>query len=876
MLFGGTLDRGELGALPLVRMPKARTRALQFTLEDSGVGGERFRARRARERAATRALPGELGLTDAHAAELADALGKGGSCAARENALERRLAEQLCALPPLRACWSETARVRPVNAVSHAVSPGPVRRRLRDARRSKKRSSSSSRRAPVVPRAPLSAAATLRQHLLESQTNSEALARSLTADVAAARDLVGSSHIDASQFGAAAAYVRASGLDRLERVFARALRAEVFAFFEEWKEFVEALRVADVARRRMRQAAALCVWRGFTAIVRDLMRRAWTAWRLEVLQAGSAEVFEQRSRSAVEMQRTTRGHAARCEMRRRLFASRAARREARCVAIQSLCRCRAALKNFHRLREERVANRAAVILQSVARSRLSRKRVLRELSTKRETAAATALQAALRGCTARAKVARLRLCVLEKRSATSLQNAQRARLAKRRCQELRKAQREKRAASQIQSLARAVTARERCARLELQRETRRVRRATAAVRIQTVQRRVLAHSATCDRLRDFTAKRQRHFAAAALVQRRARGAQARLACFSKREQRRAVMISDARKCVETWSEEDARFVYYSETSRQTAWEPPPSGYLRRDALLVLTTGRVMEDPENTLDDARRAHNAAENAANQLLGSLSRKVAHPLEQVRDFLAERLALPLESSDVRAVQDEDFDAFCTTLQELADGLHKAGRLGKPGKRGGDGGGGGGGDDDDARGRSRDDRDEDEDRVVFRPAAVQEPSPQTSAQSASAQEQLPEGCWEAFADDAGVPYYFNSATAESTYDAPANFQQLANNSPLAASDWSQHQDDADEWYWYNSNTGASQYEQPENNELAFDHSQFSASYDDTSHYDQQALESALPPDWEAFADDQAQTYYFNAQTGESTYDPPSWDATS
>ena len=335
------------------------------------------------------------------------------------------------------------------------------------------------------------------------------------------------------------------------------------------------------------------------------------------------------------------------------------------------------------------------------------------------------------------------------------------------------------------------------------------------------------------------------------------------------------MMSDARKCVETWSEEEARFVYYSEQSRQVAWEPPPSGYFRRDALLVLTTGRVMEDPENTLDDARRAANAATTAVAQLLGSLSRQANAPLEHVRDFLAERLALPVECSDVRAVQDEDFDAFCQTLQQLADGLHKAGRLGKPGKRG----------DDENRSHAQD-------RVVFRPASTEEPQTQTKGDvNASSAEQLPEG-WEQFADDADTPYYFNSATAESTYDAPswdatANLQQ-------AASDWSQHQDDADQWYWYNSATGASQYEQPEqqqqqqqpayddayahsgNNEVAYEHSQLSASYDDSTAYDQRALESALPPDWEAFADDSGQTYYFNAQTGESSYDPPSWDATS
>ena len=110
--------------------------------------------------------------------------------------------------------------------------------------------------------------------------------------------------------------------------------------------------------------------------------------------------------------------------------------------------------------------------------------------------------------------------------------------------------------------------------------------------------------------------------------------------------------ADARKTVEQWSEDEAAFMYFDDRARTQEWEPPPSGYLRRDGLLVLTNGAVCEDPDNVLGDAEKARNAAEAAAAHLLGLLSAEASKPLSDLQTFLEERLAL--EGGDVRMVQD------------------------------------------------------------------------------------------------------------------------------------------------------------------------------------------------------------------------------
>ena len=137
----------------------------------------------------------------------------------------------------------------------------------------------------------------------------------------------------------------------------------------------------------------------------------------------------------------------------------------------------------------------------------------------------------------------------------------------------------------------------------------------------------------------------------------------------------------------------------------------------------------------------------------------------------------------------------------------------------------------------------------------------------------------WDQYFDDAGVPYFFNTITGESTYDAPASRPQSPPADEHHERAWIQQQDDNGDWYWYNTLTGAAQYEEPPNvNQVQH--------YDRTQHYDDQQLvhyddygqavdpyyadDADQRPDWSQHQDEAGNWYWYNAATGESTYDQP------
>lgn len=312
---------------------------------------------------------------------------------------------------------------------------------------------------------------------------------------------------------------------------------------------------------------------------------------------------------------------------------------------------------------------------------------------------------------------------------------------------------------------------------------------------------------------------------------------------------------------------------------------------------MLTNGIVCEDPENVLGDAERARNAAEAAAASLFGSLSGDALGPLASVKDFLSERLALEADAGDIRAVGDPRFDEMCRTLAALADDLHAAGRLGKPGRR------------PEAPAAEKPTKgrlaaaatalaapSDDESEEEAEPPAAEEAAPHAleAGDAPAAPPSSPptdvalaaDGYVE-FADDAGAPYWFCEATGESTYDDPRSPAALADapawDPAAAAADddpWSQVEDDAGQPYWYNGVTGDAQYEDPH----AYDAYAAAAAYDATAPYDEHAYAdpraydeyaaaeyaAADPGDWAQYQDEAGNWYWYSAATGESTYDQP------
>lgn len=104
---------------------------------------------------------------------------------------------------------------------------------------------------------------------------------------------------------------------------------------------------------------------------------------------------------------------------------------------------------------------------------------------------------------------------------------------------------------------------------------------------------------------------------------------------------------------------------------------------------------------------------------------------------------------------------------------------------------------------------------RAVTSPMAAAEPGAYVSADGYASEgyeggqgfgvEPVGANPWTQYADENGVPYWYNSITGESTYTSPSTAGGAG-----TGTDWMEATDDLGNVYYYNTVTGQSQYEYP------------------------------------------------------------------
>ena len=151
------------------------------------------------------------------------------------------------------------------------------------------------------------------------------------------------------------------------------------------------------------------------------------------------------------------------------------------------------------------------------------------------------------------------------------------------------------------------------------------------------------------------------------------------------------------------------------------------------------------------------------------------------------------------------------------------------------------------------------------------------TTSQANNTLQILPEG-WEARKDEAsGATFYFNLHTGEATWDAPQNRQSSSHVNPK--NPWEERLDEASGVvYYFNAKTGVAQWERPSNMDLLGREEGVnggasiipspSSNVNDTN-VDTNDPDAAI--NWETKTDDASGAqYYFNGQTGESSWEAP------
>ena len=133
----------------------------------------------------------------------------------------------------------------------------------------------------------------------------------------------------------------------------------------------------------------------------------------------------------------------------------------------------------------------------------------------------------------------------------------------------------------------------------------------------------------------------------------------------------------------------------------------------------------------------------------------------------------------------------------------------------------------------------------------------------------------WTAHLTEDGRTYYFHAPSGTSSWDPPP--VEPAGGS--AADQWSQHVSDAGETFFYNAATGETSWQLPAGASLAS--ADGAAAGDAASQGEPSAAGTPssgdeLPGAWSKHTADDGRDYYYNAETGASSWEPPRPEPTS
>ena len=241
------------------------------------------------------------------------------------------------------------------------------------------------------------------------------------------------------------------------------------------------------------------------------------------------------------------------------------------ILVQKRMRICLAKRVVGEKRWERRRLHAAIAIESAQRQRVARAVLANKQQEQREWNAALKIQCVVRGNASRYRVYRMKRDAIEHAAALQLQTQARRVNAKRRVKKMRE---------------------ERQRRLKIE--------AAAALKIQSVFRGYQARLETQMLLASVRQVRKLRDRSAATIQAALRGMAGRLRCKRLREERDEQLMANARLWAELASEDSNTNFYQNNETAEVSWSPPADGYTRKDGMLVLANGKVIEDPLTTM------------------------------------------------------------------------------------------------------------------------------------------------------------------------------------------------------------------------------------------------------------------------------------
>ena len=318
--------------------------------------------------------------------------------------------------------------------------------------------------------------------------------------------------------------------------------------------------------------------------------------------------------ASTRMQRMIRGYLARVRVAGLRDRKKYERLYKAVIYVQKIFRGKVVRWKYVKFVKERKVSWGCRFLQRVFRGHLGRRRARLVRLRRDKHKIACRIQKVARGRLGRNRVKRLRKNLEKIGSIRAIQRVIRGFLGRRRAAYMREFKWKIKAAVKIQAVMRGVVSRMSIRRRRAAMVEYRRARETAATKIQCCFRGLKGRRDFALVTMEAKRKYRKQFNAATKINNMLRAMLARRKVKRMRKQRQHTRLFNARSCVETLNEDTQQWYYYNESTGESFWEPPRSGYTKADGLLVLETGQVIQDPDNVAeidlfgddDDARQA------------------------------------------------------------------------------------------------------------------------------------------------------------------------------------------------------------------------------------------------------------------------------
>lgn len=568
---------------------------------------------------------------------------------------------------------------------------------------------------------------------------------------------------------------------------------------------------------------------------------AWVRWNNEIARQLKLKEMYRRKRAAIKIQAHWRARTARMAARALRALLEKKRRVKSVVRIQrwyDCCRMRWAYNAMVRAKQQKAA---ATLLETRARMLLAKLKVNRVRFERKKVTSALLIQCFWRGRVERLFAMARLVERLEIKSATLIQAVARGRMGRLRVKKIRRHKVETQAALIIQTRARGISARLRCIRLRQERAKERQRLAKAALLVQKCYRGHRDRLKTRIIMNSIRQRRKLEERMAVFVQAAVRGLMTRKRIRMMREERDEALLNEARQFKEI--EQDGGLCYQNVETGESVWSPPASGYVKTDGQLMLSTGKVIEDPLTNLTPEEKKARLMEKLCSECE---DRNATRKCDQCGDKFCATCYIETHKQGARAQHvwqrlGHIECAECEGVPKAAvrwcvvcddpfcalhwDDLHKHGaRAMHPfcsidsngvidyeasnsiGERQGKYAVGppsvGGGDDGDGN---------------LHPVAEEVEEDETFHEGGEEGGSVVTGEWAMFVDETNNNYRYNEATGETTYDDPNGVQEEGGGGGggdegggNGEAEWTEFKDDEGNPYWHNTVTGDSTYDSP------------------------------------------------------------------